>query len=62
MAKKTNNPFKELDKLVREVPPNLKKKVMNDVATAKLLMELGSLFTLNYQSLISGMFKSRKKS
>ncbi|MBT8320553.1 MAG: hypothetical protein KJO90_02660 [Eudoraea sp.] len=62
MAKKKNNPFKELDKLVREVPPNLKKKVMNDFATAKLLMELGSLFTLNYQSLISGMFKSRKKS
>jgi hypothetical protein len=62
MAKKTNNPFKELDKLVREVPPNLKKKVMNDVATAKLLMELASLFTLNYQSLISGMFKSRRKS
>ncbi|MBT8179050.1 MAG: hypothetical protein HKP60_08030 [Eudoraea sp.] len=61
MAKKTNNPFKELDKLVREVPPNLKKKVMNDVATAKLLMELASLFTLNYQSLISGMFKSRRK-
>ena len=61
MAKKTNNPFKELDKLVREVPPNLKKKVMSDVATAKLLMELASLFTLNYQSLISGMFKSRRK-
>ena len=55
------NPFKELDKLVREVPPNLKKKVMNDVATAKLLMELASLFTLNYQNLISGMFKTRKK-
>ena len=61
MAKKTNNPFKELDKLVREVPPNLKKKVMNDVAAAKLLMELASLFTLNYQNLISGMFKSRRK-
>ena len=61
MAKKTNNPFKELDRRVREVPPNLKKKVMNDVAAAKLLMDLASLFTLNYQNLISGMFKSRRK-
>ena len=61
MAKKMNNPFKELDKLVREVPPNLKKKVMNDVAAAKLLMDLASLFTLKYQNLISGMFKTRRK-
>ncbi len=61
MAKKLNNPFKELDKLVREVPPNLKKKVMKDVAAAKLLMDLASLFTLNYQNLISGMFKTRRK-
>ena len=62
MAKKSNNPFKELDKRVLEVPQSLKKKVMQDVAIAKLLMELGALFTLSYQDIISGVFKYLRKS
>lgn len=61
MAKTQNNPFKDLDKKIRDVPPSLKKKVMNDVATAKLFMELGTLFTFNYQSVIAGLFKTRQK-
>ena len=61
MAEKDQNPFKELERLIREVPPQLKKKVMNDVATAKLIMDLSSLFTINVQSVISGMFKTNTK-
>ena len=61
MAEKDQNPFKELERLIREVPPHLKKKVMNDVATAKLIMDLSSLFTINVQSVISGMFKTNSK-
>ena len=61
MAEKDQNPFKELERLIREVPPQLKKKVMNDVATAKLIMDLSSLFTINVQSVISGMFKTNSK-
>ncbi|QLG44941.1 hypothetical protein [Costertonia aggregata] len=58
MAKKKENPFKKLEESIKEVPPHMKKKVMNDVATAKLIMELASLFTINVKSLIAGMFKT----
>ncbi len=61
MANSNQNPFKELDRLLKEVPPHLKKKVMNDVATAKLIMDLANLFTVNVQSVISGMFKTNPK-
>ncbi len=61
MADKKQNPFKDLGKLIKEAPPNLKTKVMNDVATAKLFMDLASLFTLNVKEALSGMFKTRRK-
>ena len=34
---------------------------MNDVAMAKLVMDLASLFTLNYQSILAGLFKTDSK-
>lgn len=43
-----------------DAPPHLKKKVMNDVAMAKLVMEMASLFTCNYKSTIEGMMKTNK--
>ena len=55
-----NNPFKDLERSLRDVPPHMKKKVMSDVATAKLVMDMASLFTLNYGSVIEGMFRTRK--
>lgn len=58
MAKEKQNPFKKLEASIKEVPPDMKKKVMNDVATAKLIMELASLFSLNVKSVIQGMFKT----
>ena len=61
MAQRDQNPFKELDRFLKEVPPHLKNKVMNDVATAKLVMDLSTLFTINVQSVISGMFKTNPK-
>lgn len=61
MSEKQINPFKELDKLLQEAPSHLKRKVMNDVAMAKLVMDLASLFTLNYQSILAGLFKTNSK-
>ncbi|WP_297798647.1 hypothetical protein [uncultured Eudoraea sp.] len=61
MADNSKNPFKDLGKLIKDAPPNLKSKVMNDVATAKLIMDLASLFTLNVKEALSGMFKTRRK-
>ncbi|NJB70735.1 hypothetical protein GGR42_001197 [Saonia flava] len=55
------NPFEELEKSLREVPPEMKKKVMNDIAIAKLIMEMAFLVTSNYSSLIKGLFKTNKK-
>jgi len=61
MADNKQNPFKDLGKLIKDAPPNLKTKVMNDVATAKLLMDLAPLFTINVKEVLSGMFKTRRK-
>ncbi|MEX0291247.1 MAG: hypothetical protein AB3N14_19245 [Flavobacteriaceae bacterium] len=55
------NPFKELEKSLLEVPPEMKKKVMNDVATAKLLIDMGSLYTYNYPSTIKEMLPKKDK-
>jgi hypothetical protein len=62
MAQQQLNPFKDLNRDIKEVPPQLRKKVMNDVAAAKLLMDLASLFGANYPSLIGGLFKTQSKS
>ena len=61
MSEEQKNPFKELDKLLKEAPLHLKRKVMNDVAMAKLIMDLASLFTVNVQSLLEGLFKTKPK-
>ena len=61
MADAQNNPFKDLERSLRDVPPHMKKKVMSDVATAKLIMDMASLFTLNYGSVLEGMFRTNKR-
>ncbi len=55
------NPFKELERSVLEVPPEMKKKVMGDIATAKLLMDMGSLYTYNYTSAVEDLLRRKKK-
>ena len=54
------NPFKYIDKPLKEVPQELKAKVMNDIAIAKLLMELASLFSYNIGDVIETVIKKRK--
>jgi len=61
MAKKERNPFKELDQSLKDVPPHMKKKVMNDVAMAKLILDIVSLFSSNYKSALAGLFKTNPK-
>ena len=58
MAKKIKNPFKELEASLREVPPGMKKKVMNDIAAAKLIMDLGSLCSFNIGSALRRLFRT----
>ena len=58
MAKKKRNPFKELEASLREVPPGMKKKVMNDIAAAKLLMDMASLFSFNLGSALRRLFRT----
>lgn len=58
MAKENINPFKMSEHSMRDVPEGMKKKVMNDVAMAKLVMEMASLFTCNYKDTINEMLKT----
>ncbi|OEK08114.1 hypothetical protein A8C32_01245 [Flavivirga aquatica] len=55
-----DNPFKQIDKPLKEVPQELKAKVMNDIAMAKLLMELAALFSYNIGNVIEAVAKNRK--
>jgi len=61
MLEQNRNPFKNLEGDLKDVPPELRKKVMEDVAAAKLVMELASLFTGNFASVIEGMLKTKSK-
>lgn len=53
------NPFKYVDQPLKEVPQELKSKVMNDIAMAKLIMELAALFSYNIGDLIESVISKR---
>ena len=59
--KKQENPFVKIQGELKEVPPELRRKVMDDVARAKLIMDLATLFTGNYSSLVDGLLKTSEK-
>ncbi|NJB36004.1 MULTISPECIES: hypothetical protein [Flavobacteriaceae] len=61
MADQTDNPFKQLNRNLREVPPEMRKKVMNDIAIAKLILDMAVLVSSNYASVISGMIRTNKR-
>ena len=53
------NPFRDINKPLKLVPPELKSKVMNDIAIAKLLMELAELFSYNLGDVIETVMNKR---
>lgn len=55
------NPFRKIDKPLKPVPPELKAKVMNDIAMAKLLMEVAGIFSINMGNVIETTIKNRKQ-
>ncbi|MFN2396293.1 MAG: hypothetical protein ABR597_11460 [Bacteroidales bacterium] len=56
----TENAFKKIENSEREVPSELKKKVMNDIAIAKSIIEFSELFTDNIPNAIMDMLKSNQ--
>ncbi len=54
------NPFKQINQPLKEVPQELKAKVMSDIAMAKLIMELAALFSYNIGDVIETVIRSRK--
>jgi len=60
MLDQDKNPFKRLQKDLKDVPPALRGRVMNDVAVAKLAMEMATLFTGNYAAVIEGILETSK--
>ena len=55
------NPFKKIDQPPKEVPEELKEKVMDDVSAYLLFLEVARLFSSNYTEAIESFFKSRKE-
>ncbi|MGB5417317.1 hypothetical protein [Algibacter sp.] len=56
-----DNPFKHIDQPLKEVPEELKAKVMSDIAMAKLVMELAELFSYNVGDVLETVMRSRKQ-
>lgn len=61
MSEKNTNPFIRIQGDLKDVPSELRKKVMNDVAMAKLILEMATVFTTDYASLIAGLMKTTTK-
>lgn len=58
---KAENSFTRLNHNERKVPPGLKKKVMNDVASAKLILDLSGVFVKNIPSVIYEFLKPKDR-
>lgn len=58
---KHDNPFKNLGKPPLEAPKHIKQKVMDGVEAVNLLKEVSTLFTFNYASTLSSIFKKTNK-
>jgi hypothetical protein len=54
-----NNPFKNMGQPPKDVPKELKKKVMDDVSSYLLFMEVATLFSSNYSEAVESFFKKR---
>jgi len=61
MANEFENPFAQLNTNLREVPPEMRQRVMNDVAIAKLILDMAVLVTSNYSSVLAGLFKTNQR-
>lgn len=61
MANEFDNPFSQLNRDLREVPPEMRQRVMNDIAIAKLILDMAVLVTSNYSSIFAGMFRTTKR-
>lgn len=59
MAEKIN-PFKALEASLLEVPPEMKQKVMNDIAAARLMLDIGTLLTYNYPSALENTLRKKR--
>ena len=55
------NPFKKISLPPKEVPFGLKKMVMTDIASVKLLIDMSALFTSNYRSTLASLFLRKKR-
>lgn len=55
------NPFSQIDKPLKQVPAELKGRVMHDIAMAKLFMEIAELFSYNIGHIIDSVTSNRKE-
>lgn len=55
------NPFKQLERSLLEVPPHMKQRVMNDIAAAKLVLDVGELVSYNYPAVLEKTLREKRK-
>ena len=55
-----DNPFKKIEQPLKEVPKDVKEKVLAEVSAFKFFLDLTSLFSSNYAQAAEAFFKKRK--
>lgn len=55
------NPFKKIYDTSIEAPPELRERVMKEVAAMQLIKDMTSLFTNNYKRTFGSLFFIKKK-
>ena len=58
---KRENPFKQIGQPPKEVPTELKQKVLTEVISAKRLMDMAASFAFNYKRSLGSLFLTKKE-
>lgn len=54
------NPFKKINEPEKEVPKELRERVLKEIAAAKLITDMATLFTSNYKGTLGTLFFRKK--
>ena len=54
------NPFKQIGQPPKDAPKEVKKKVLNELATIKLVMDMTDLFSNKYVDTVGSFLKAEK--
>jgi len=55
------NPFKKINLPIKEVPIELRNKIIDNTSVLNLFINIAELFTFNYKNIIDSLLQTRKQ-